>query len=183
MSINPADFRPPVEKDEFITGIGDDPDNRLEAGVLFVGAGPASLAGAIRLSQLLADEPELMESLGEIPIAILEKGKYPGAHLLSGAVVNPIGFKTLFPEMKESDFPFFEKVNGEAVYYLTKKRSLRLPTPPTMHNKGNYVASISKIGEWLGQKAEEAGVMIFNEMAGDKLIIEEGAVKGVKTDD
>ena len=183
MSINPADFRPPVEKDEFITGIGDDPDNRLEAGVLFVGAGPASLAGAIRLSQLLADEPELMESLGEIPIAILEKGKYPGAHLLSGAVVNPIGFKTLFPEMEESDFPFFEKVNGEAVYYLTKKRSLRLPTPPTMHNKGNYVASISKIGEWLGQKAEEAGVMIFNEMAGNKLIIEEGAVKGVKTDD
>jgi electron-transferring-flavoprotein dehydrogenase len=183
MSINPAEFRPPVKKDEFITGIGDDPDNRLEAGVLFVGAGPASLAGAIRLSQLLADEPELMESLGEIPIAILEKGKYPGAHLLSGAVVNPIGFKTLFPDMEEADFPFFEKVNGEAVYYLTKKGSFRLPTPPTMHNKGNYVASISKIGEWLGQKAEEAGVMIFNEMAGDKLIIEEGAVKGVKTDD
>ncbi len=183
MSINPADFRPPVEKDEFITGIGDDPDNRLEAGVLFVGAGPASLAGAIRLSQLLSEEPELMESLGEVPIAILEKGKYPGAHLFSGAVVNPIGFKTLFPDMEESEFPFFETVKGEAVYYLTQKGSFRMPTPPTMHNKGNYVASISKIGEWLGQKAEEAGVMIFNEMAGDKLIIEDGTVKGVKTDD
>ena len=92
MSINPAEFRPPVEKDEFITGIGDDPDNRLEAGVLFVGAGPASLAGAIRLSQLLEDEPELMESLGEIPIAILEKGKYPGAHLLSRCSCKPYGF-------------------------------------------------------------------------------------------
>ena len=183
MSNNPADYRPPVEKDEFITGIGDDPDNRVEAGVLFVGAGPASLAGAIRLSQLLSEEPELMESLGEIPIAIIEKGKYPGAHLLSGAVVNPIGFKTLFPEMEEKDFPFFESVKGEAVYYLTKKGSFRLPTPPTMHNKGNYVASISKIGEWLGQKAEEAGVMIFNEMAGEKLIVEDGVVKGVKTDD
>lgn len=183
MSNNPADFRPPVEKDEFITGIDGDPDNRVEVGVLFIGAGPASLAGAIRLSQLLSEEPELMESLGEIPIAIIEKGKYPGAHLLSGAVVNPIGFKTLFPDMKESDFPFFESVKGEAVYYLTEKGSYHLPTPPTMHNTGNYVASISKIGEWLGQKAEEAGVMIFNEMAGTKIIIDDGKVRGVKTDD
>lgn len=183
MSSNLADFRPPVEKGEFITTIGDDPDNRVEVGVLFVGAGPASLAGAIRLSQLLSEEPDLMESLGEIPIAIIEKGKYPGAHLLSGAVVNPMGFRTLFPDMKDSDFPFFEVVKGEAVYYLTKKGSLRLPTPPTMQNKGNYVASISKMGEWLGQKAEENGVMIFNEMAGEKLIIEDGVVKGVKTDD
>lgn len=183
MSNNPADFRPPVEKDEFITGIGNDPDNQVEAGVLFVGAGPASLAGAIRLSQLLSEEPELMESLGEIPIAIIEKGKYPGAHLLSGAVVNPIGFRTLFPDMEDKDFPFYQGVKGEAVYYLTKKGSFRLPTPPTMHNKGNFVASISKIGEWLGQKAEEAGVMIFNEMAGEKLIVEDGVVKGVKTDD
>ncbi len=180
---NPADFRPPVEKGEFITGVGDDPDNRVEAGVLFVGAGPASLAGAIRLGQLLSEEPELMESLGEIPIAIIEKGKYPGAHLLSGAVVNPLGFRTLFPNMKDSDFPFFQSVKSEAVYFLTGKGSYRLPTPPTMHNKGNYVASISKVGEWLAQKAEEAGVMIFNEMAGQKLIIEDGTVKGIKTDD
>lgn len=183
MSNNPADFRPPVEKDEFITGLDGDPDNRVEVGVLFIGAGPASLAGAIRLSQLLSEQPELMESLGEIPIAIIEKGKYPGAHLLSGAVVNPIGFKTLFPDMKESDFPFFKSVKSEAVYYLTEKGSYRLPTPPTMHNTGNYVASISKIGEWLGQKAEEAGVMIFNEMAGTKIIIDDGKVRGVKTDD
>ena len=183
MSNNLADFRPPVQKGEFITKIGDDPDNRVEVGVLFIGAGPASLAGAIRLSQLLSEETELMESLGEIPIAIIEKGKYPGAHLLSGAVVNPIGFRTLFPDMKDNDFPFFQAVGGEAVYYLTKKGSFRLPTPPTMHNKGNYVASISKMGEWLGQKAEEAGVMIFNEMAGEKLIIEDGVVKGVRTED
>ncbi len=183
MSNNLAEFRPPVEKDEFITGASNDPDNCVEVGVLFVGAGPASLAGAIRLSQLLSEEPELMESLGEIPIAIIEKGKYPGAHLLSGAVINPIGFKTLFPDMKESDFPFFQSVKGEAVYFLTEKGSYGLPTPPTMHNKGNYVASISKVGEWLGQKAEEAGVMIFNEMAGNKLIIEDGTVRGVKTDD
>ena len=183
MSNNPADYRPPVEKGEFITAVGDDPDNQVEVGVLFVGAGPASLAGAIRLGQLLSEEPELMESLGEIPIAIIEKGKYPGAHLLSGAVLNPIGFKTLFPGMDESEFPFFEKVSGEAVYYLTKKSALPLPTPPTMHNKGNYAASISKVGEWLGNKAEETGVMIFTEMAGNKLIIENGAVKGVKTDD
>lgn len=183
MSNIPAQFKAPVIPDEFISVITDDPDNRVDAGVLFVGAGPASLAGAIRLGQLLSEEPELMESLGEIPIAIIEKGKYPGAHLLSGAVVNPISFRTLFPDMEDSDFPFFGSVDGEAVYYLTKKGSFRLPTPPTMHNSGNYVASISKMAQWLAEKAEESGVMIFNEMSGVKLLVENEIVKGVRTED
>lgn len=183
MSNIPAQFKAPVTPDEFISVITDDTDNRVEVGVLFVGAGPASLAGAIRLGQLLSEEPELMESLGEIPIAIIEKGKYPGAHLLSGAVVNPISFRTLFPDMEDSDFPFFGSVDGEAVYYLTNKGSFRLPTPPTMHNSGNYVASISKVAQWLAEKAEELGVMIFNEMSGVKLLVENEIVKGVRTED
>lgn len=179
----PADFKPPIEQNEFISAVTDDLDNRVEVGVLFVGAGPANLAAAIRLGQLLSDVPEIMESLGEIPIAIIEKGKYPGAHLLSGAVVNPVSFRALFPDMQDSDFPFFGTVKDEAVYYLTNKGSIRLPTPPTMHNSGNYVASISKMAQWLGEKAEELGVMIFNEMSGMKILVDNGVVKGVKTDD
>ena len=179
----PADFKPPIEQNEFISAVTDDPENRVEVGVLFVGAGPANLAAAIRLGQLLSDEPEIMESLGEIPIAIIEKGKYPGAHLLSGAVVNPVSFRALFPDMQDSDFPFLGTVKEEAVYYLTNKGSIRLPTPPTMHNSGNYVASITKMAQWLGEKAEELGVMIFNEMSGMKILVENGVVKGVRTDD
>ena len=115
MSNRPSDYNPPVQDNEFITNITDKPEDLIEVGVLFVGAGPASLAGAIRLGQLLENEPEIMESLGEIPIAILEKGKYPGAHLVSGAVVNPIAIRRLFPELKDSDFPFLQEVNGESV--------------------------------------------------------------------
>jgi electron-transferring-flavoprotein dehydrogenase len=179
----PAQFRPRIAPDRFVSGITSSPDDRVEVGVLFVGAGPASLAGAIRLAQLLENEPELMESLGEMPIAIIEKGKYPGAHLLSGAVVNPIALRKLFPGIPKFDFPFYDQVTKEGVYFLTEKSSLRLPTPPTMNNHGNYVASISKVAKWLAEKAEEKGVMIFNEMSGMKVLVEDGAVKGVRTDD
>lgn len=183
MSSRPAQFKPPVEKNEFISGITDKPEDQVEVGILFVGAGPASLAGAIRLAQLVTNEPEIMESLGEIPIAIIEKGKYPGAHLVSGAVVNPIAFRTLFPELKDEDFPFSGAVHKESVYFMTSKHAVPLPTPPTMHNKGNFSASISQMARWLGEKAEEAGVMIFNEMSGMKLLVESGVVRGVRTDD
>ncbi len=183
MSNRPSDYNPPVQENEFITTITDKPEDLIEVGVLFVGAGPASLAGAIRLGQLLENEPEIMESLGEMPIAILEKGKYPGAHLVSGAVVNPIAIRRLFPEAKDSDFPFLQEVNGESVYFLTEKMAIPLPTPPTMRNHGNFVASISELAKWLGEKAEELGVMIFNEMAAVKLIVEDEVVKGVRTDD
>lgn len=183
MSNRPSDYNPPVQENEFITTITDKPEDLIEVGILFVGAGPASLAGAIRLAQLLENEPEIMESLGEMPIAILEKGKYPGAHLVSGAVVNPVAIRRLFPEAKDSDFPFLQEVNGESVYFLTEKHTIPLPTPPTMRNHGNFMASISQLAKWLGEKAEEMGVMIFNEMAAVKLIVEDEVVKGVRTDD
>lgn len=183
MSSRPSDYDPPVKESEFITTITDKPEDLLEVGILFIGAGPASLAGAIRLAQLLENEPEIMESLGEIPIAVLEKGKYPGAHLVSGAVVNPISIRRLFPELKDSDFPFLKEVNSESVYFMTEKMAIPLPTPPTWKNHGNFVASISQLATWMGEKAEELGVMIFNEMAAVKLIVEDGVVKGVRTDD
>ena len=180
----PADFKPPVAPDEFVTGITDKPEDRIEVGILFVGAGPASLAGAIRVAQLLENEPELMASLGEIPIAIMEKGKYPGAHLVSGAVINPVAFRKLFSKLPKFEFPFYNPVEKETVYFLTSGSAFPFPVPPpTMQNHGNYVASISKVGAWLAEKAEGMGVLILNETAGMKLLVEDGIVKGVRTGD
>jgi electron-transferring-flavoprotein dehydrogenase len=147
----------------------------IEVGVLVVGAGPAGLAAAIRLGQLAAEEPE---RLGEIPVAVLEKGKAPGSHLLSGAVVRPEPLRRLVGE-----FPSFGEVPGEAVYLLTAGRSLRVPTPPTMRNHGNVVVSLSQLGRWLAGRAEELGVTVLPETAGVALLVEEGQVVGVRTGD
>jgi electron-transferring-flavoprotein dehydrogenase len=180
----PAQFKPPVTPGEFISGLTDRPEERIDVGVLFVGAGPASLSGAIRLAQLLEGEPELMASLGEIPIAIIEKGKYPGAHLLSGAVINPIAFRKLFPNLQDTEFPFFNPVKKESVYFLTSKGAFAFPIlPPTMQNHGNYVASISKVGSWLAEKAESMGAIILTETSGVRVLVENGIVRGVRTAD
>jgi electron-transferring-flavoprotein dehydrogenase len=182
--MNAQEFPPLVKPDEFVTAPTASADSRLDAGVLFVGAGPAGLAGAIRLAQLLETAPELKESLGEMPIVVLEKGKYPGAHLLSGAVMNPLGFQRLFPAMKVEDFPFFGPVPAESVYFLTQGGSFQFPVvPPTMHSAGCHIASLSKVGRWLGEKAEELGVTVLNETAGQKLVVDAGAVRGVRVGD
>lgn len=181
--MTPAQFPPPVQNAEFISPIASTPENRMEVGVLFVGAGPANLAGAIRLAQLLKESPELQSALGEIPIAILEKGKYPGAHLVAGAILNPVSLRRLFPDLAEGSFPLQTPVTGEALYLLSERKALKVPLPPTMRNHGNYAISLSRLGRWLGERAEELGVSIFNETAGVKLLVENGAVRGVKTGD
>src|SRR5262245_10616120 len=148
MSNRPADYLPKVDLNEFVTAPTNSPEAKIDVGVLFVGAGMAGLSGAIRLAQLLEGAPDIKEKLGEVPIAVVEKGKYVGAHLLSGAVINPSGFKKLFPETPESEFPFRKQVTKEAVYFLTPKKAIKAPLiPPTMHNHGNYVASISEMGK------------------------------------
>ncbi|MFQ5426226.1 MAG: 4Fe-4S dicluster domain-containing protein, partial [Gaiellales bacterium] len=119
----------------------------------------------------------------EVPVAILEKGRTVGAHLLSGAVVNPRSLRLLFPGMRADEMPFLAPVEGEAVYYLTPKRAIRLPTPPTMMNHGNYVASLSQVGRWLAEKAEELGVMLVPETAATRLLESGGRVVGVRTGD
>src|SRR3954469_5003365 len=96
MSIRASDHTPPFNAREFVTEPTDPADERIEVGVLIVGAGPAGLACAIRLGQLLEEHPDVAERLGEVPVAVLEKGRAPGAHLLSGAVVNPRGLRRLF---------------------------------------------------------------------------------------
>ena len=183
MSVAPADFPPPFDSAEFVAEPSDPPDERIDVGVLVVGGGPAGLSAAIRMNQLLDESPSVRERLGEIPVAVVEKGKAPGAHLLSGAVVNPRAFRQLFPGMHSEDMPFRSRVEREGLYYLSSKRALRIPAPPTMWNHGNFVASISEIGAWLAERAEEGGATIVPETAARKLLVSGGRVVGIRTGD
>ena len=184
MSVEPADFPPPFDISEAIAVPTDPPDERIEVGVLIVGAGPAGLACAIRFGQLLAEEPQVADRLGEVPVAVLEKGKQVGSHLLSGAVVNPRALRVLFGDGKRlADMPFYGEVRTESVYYLTRHQMHRIPIPPSMKNHHNYVASLSQLGRWLGEEAEELGATILPETAATQLLVEHGRVRGVRTGD
>jgi electron-transferring-flavoprotein dehydrogenase len=153
----------------------------IEMDVLFVGAGPAGLAGAIELARLAKQDEAAGGALGALNIGVLEKAESLGEHNLSGAVVNPRAFRELFPGMADTEFPFRQRVDAEAVYYLTEGAARRLPTPPTMHNRGNYSASICEIVRWLGERAEELGVNIFTGFPVDALLVEERRVRGART--
>ncbi|MGD9523760.1 MAG: 4Fe-4S dicluster domain-containing protein [Gemmatimonadales bacterium] len=123
----------------------------IELDVLVIGAGPSGLAAAIRLAQAAPD----------LAIGVLEKAAGLGEHCLSGAVMNPVSIRALFPGLADSDFPFRQDVTGEAVYYLTPEGSTRIPTPPTMRNHGNVVVSLSELVRWMGEQAEALGINIF----------------------
>jgi electron-transferring-flavoprotein dehydrogenase len=183
MTIRPADFPPPFDPEEFVAEPSDPADERIDVGALVVGAGPAGLSAAIRLAQLLEERPELGERLGEVPIAVVEKGRAPGAHLLSGAVVNPRAFRQLFPGMHTEDMPFRAPVEREGLYFLTSKRAIRVPAPPTMWNHGNHVGSLAEIAGWLAERAEELGVTIVPETTARTLLVAGGRVVGIRTGD
>src|ERR671929_238340 len=174
----------PVRAGDYVVAPTDPEEERIDVGLLVVGAGPAGLACAIRLGQLLEDAPEIRERLGEVPVAVLEKGKQPGSHLLSGAVVDPRAVRRLFGNrLRMDELPSYGPVPGESVYVLTRRSALPIPPPPPMRNHGNWIFSLSQLGRFLGERAEEGGAMILPETAAQKLLVSHGRVMGVRTGD
>jgi electron-transferring-flavoprotein dehydrogenase len=180
----PLDFPPPFGPTDAI-GVPTDPvDQRIEVGILIVGGGPGGLACAIRLGQLLREHPEVRERLGDVAVAVLEKGKQAGSHLLSGAVVQPRALRELFQgQVTMADIPNYGQVPGEAAYVLSRRASYRIPAPPTMRNHGNYVLSVSELGRFLAEQAEALGVTVLPETPATKLLVRDGRVLGVRTGD
>ncbi len=177
MSFVPKTFQTALDLNKIIINKSPQGEDVVPLDVVFVGAGPAGLSGAIELARLVKNDPDLKD----IQIGVLEKGPSLGSHNLSGAVVNPMGFRELFPELKDSDFPFRRAVEGEKVYLLTPTNSFRLPKPPPMDNHGNYISSLCEMVRWLGEKAEGLGVNIFSNFPADGLFVEGQSVVGVKT--
>ena len=144
--------------------------------VVIVGAGPAGLAAAIRLKQLAAGQDR------EVSVCVLEKGSEVGAHILSGACLEPRALNELFPDWKERGAPIDTPVTEDQFLYLTATKSYRLPTPPQMHNEGNYIVSLGNVVRWLGQQAEALGVEIYPGFAAAEVLYDEaGRVMGVAT--
>lgn len=178
--IHPIRHQPSLPLDRVILRDPPSPE-AIEMDVLIVGAGPAGLSCAIELARLVKRDQEVGGGIPDVNIAVLEKAGSLGEHSLSGAVVNPRAFRELFPELKPEDLPFRQPVNAEAVYLLTERRAQRIPTPPTMHNRGYYTASLCEIVRWLGERAEEHGINLFAGFPVDGLLVEGNAVRGVRT--
>ena len=175
-SFVPADYQPRLPLDQLIIEAGSDgAGDTMELDVVIVGAGPAGLSCAIELAKLAKADGS------ELNIGVLEKAEALGEHSLSGAVINPRAFRELFPDLQDGDFPFRGPVRKEAVYLLTRSGKLRLPTPPTMHNRDYYIASLCEVVRWLGAKAEELGVNIFTGFPAAQLLVRGQAVAGVRT--
>ena len=178
--ILPVRHQPALPLDRLIVREAPGPE-AIEMDVLVVGAGPAGLSFAIELSRLVKGDQEAGGGIPDVNIAVLEKAGSLGEHSLSGAVVNPRAFRELFPDLKDEAFPFRQPVSAEAVYLLTERRAQRIPTPPTMHNRNFYTASLCEIVRWLGERAEERGINLFTGFPVDALLVEGNAVRGVRT--
>jgi len=153
----------------------------MDFDVVIVGAGPAGLSAAIRLKQLAAGAGR------ELSVVVLEKGSEVGAHILSGAVIDPIGLGSLIPDWKAKGAPVETAVSEDRFYYLGPAGSLRIPNfvmPPLMSNHGNYIVSLGNLCRWLGEQAAEMGVEVYPGFAAAELLFDEqGAVAGVATGD
>ncbi len=150
----------------------------MEFDVVIVGGGPSGLATAIRLRQLSAEKGK------DLSVCVLEKGSEIGAHILSGAVIEPRALDELIPDWKEKGAPLNTPADSDKFWYLTPVNNIPLPTPPQMHNKGNYIVSLGNVCRWLAEQAEAAGVEIYPGFAAAEVLFDDdGAVKGVATGD
>ncbi len=187
--VSPAAYPPPVDPTgEFIKRGLDDPDELIEVGVAIVGGGTAGLACANRLLQLLAEDEETLEKLGEVPVAVIEKAKTCGGHNLSGAVMRPGPLQELYPDLTREDWRkegfAFGEVDKEAVYLTpTRRLAIRIPPPPPFKNHGNEVISVSALARYQQKLAEEAGAYILTETSATQLVVDDGKVVGVRSGD
>lgn len=176
----PAHSQPalPVEKLLLQESPGDE---AVPMDVVFVGAGPAGLAGAIALARLVREGNERGDGPGDVEIAVLEKADELGRHNLSGAVINPASLEALLPHVPRERLPLRGAVGKERVYFLTERGKVRLPVPPPMHNKGNRIASICELVRFLGGEAEALGVNLFTGFPVASLLLEGSRAVGVRT--
>ena len=149
------------------------PREAMEFDAVIVGGGPSGLAAAIRLKQLAPDAA----------VCLVEKGSEVGAHILSGAVLEPRALNELIPDWREKGAPLETPASDDRFLFLTATRAFRLPTPPQMHNHGNYIVSLGNVCRWLATQAEELGVEIYPGFAAAELLEEDGRIAGIATGD